>query len=138
MLRIALLGWPTDGRIQTIKPGDATEIAKFVIAEMLRLRCRFDLRLLVTKAFPDFQQWKDGETETHWQDLVTASIEEHVIELRPARTISRDGTKQDEQQTVREILNEYGTRDRQVEAWIERTGKSERAFYRRRAEIDTR
>ena len=31
-----------------------------------------------------FQQWKDGETETDWRELVTASIEEHLAATAPA------------------------------------------------------
>ena len=68
----------------SIKPTEARDVARHVIGELLRLRCRFDLRLLVGKALPDFQQWKDGETESHWRELVTASIEEHLAAAAPA------------------------------------------------------
>ncbi len=54
---------------------------------------------------------------------------------RPDERPSREETKQDEHALVREILVEHETRDEQVRAWTERTGKSERAFYRRWAEM---
>ena len=65
---------------------------------MLRLSCRFDLRLLVNKAFPDYQQWKDGEAESDWRDLVTASIEEHLVAVRHSAEspLSREARKDEE------------------------------------------
>jgi len=36
---------------------------------------------------------------------------------------------------MREIVDAHLTREKHLEAWSERTGKSERAFYRRLAEM---
>jgi len=103
---------------------------------MLRLSCRFDLRLFVNKALPDYQQWKDDETESDWRDLVSASIEEHLASVRhtDGRPL-RAERKQDERVLLRQILREHETREERVRVWMERTGKSERAFYGRFAEI---
>ena len=65
-----------------INPETARTIADYLIGEMLRLACPFDLRLLVNKAFPDYQQWKDREVESDWRDLITASIEEHLVAVK--------------------------------------------------------
>jgi hypothetical protein len=137
MLDIADRGWPAGAPVPTVGPADARAVAHFVIGEMLRRGCRFDLRLLVNKALPDYQQWKDGEAESDWRDLVTASIEEHLVALRhdPAPRPSREGRKEEEQALVRQILREHAAREDRVRAWNERTGKSERAFYRRLAEL---
>jgi hypothetical protein len=135
MLDIAELGWPHSG-LQEIAPEEAHTVAIFLLGEMLRLGCRFDLRLFVNKALPVFQQWKDDETESHWRDLVTASIEEHLVAVRHAdERPSRAERKQEEHALLREILREHHTREAQVREWIKRTGKSERAFYRRLAEF---
>jgi hypothetical protein len=135
MLGIAELGWPNTGR-QEISAEEARAVAHFLIGEMLRLGCRFDLRLFVNKALPDYQQWKDDEAESDWRDLVTASIEEHLVSVRHAdERPSRAERKQDEHALLREILGEHETREERVRAWTERTGKSERAFYRRLAEM---
>lgn len=115
---------------------EAYLVAHFLIGEMLRLGCRFDLRLFVNKALPDYQQWKDDETESDWRDLVTASIEEQLVAVRHAdKRPSRAERKQDEQAVLRDILQEHETREERVRAWSQRTGKSERAFYRRLAEM---
>jgi hypothetical protein len=135
MLGLAELGWPNTGRPE-ISADEACTVAHFLIGEMLRLGCRFDLRLFVNKALPDYQQWKDDEAESDWRDLVTASIEEHLVSVRHAdERPSRAERKQDEHSLLREILGEHESREERVRAWTERTGKSERAFYRRLAEM---
>jgi hypothetical protein len=135
MLSLAELGWPQTGQ-QEITPPKAREVAHFLNTEMLRLACRFDLRLFVDKALPVYQQWTDDETESDWRDLVTASIEEHLVEVRHAdERPSRAERKQGEQALLREILQQHDTREERVRAWTEQTGKSQRAFYRRLAEM---
>ncbi len=62
MLGLAELGWPNTGRPE-ISADEACTVAHFLTGEMLRLGCRFDLRLFVNKALPDYQQWKDDEAE---------------------------------------------------------------------------
>ena len=79
MLDLADRGWPGGSATPEIPPEAAREVTHYLIGEMLRLSCRFDLRLLVNKAFPDYQQWKDGEAESDWRDLITAAIEEHLV-----------------------------------------------------------
>lgn len=123
------------GRSEVV-PEEARLVAHFLIGEMLRLACRFDLRLFVNKALPDYQQWKDDETESDWRDLVTASIEEQLVAVRHAdKRPSRAERKQDEQAVLKDILKEHESREERVRAWSQRTGKSERAFYRRLAEM---
>jgi hypothetical protein len=134
MLGLAELGWPADRSTLTV--AECKEVAAFVITELLRRGCPFDLRLFLDKALPDYQQWKDDETESDWRDLVTASLEEHLVAVRhPNERPSRAERKDTEQALLREILSEHPTKEGRVRAWTERTGKSERAFYRRLAEM---
>ncbi len=137
MLEIADRGWPPGSSRREIKPDAARTVAHYVIDEMARLSCPFDLRLFVNKALPDYQQWKDGEAESDWRDLVTASIEEHLIAVRHAdeAPMSRQERKDEERTILQEILRDHSSRDERIRAWLERTGKSERAFYRRLAEL---
>ena len=73
-------------------------------------------------------------------EVRVASIEEHLIEVRhsPEGPVSREAQKQEEHAIIRELQGRYATREERVEEWTRRTGKSERAFYRRRAELDVR
>jgi hypothetical protein len=119
-----------------VMPVEALEVAHYTIAEMIRLQCRFDLRLFVNKALASYQQWKDDEAESDWRDLVTATIEEHLVTVRHAdERPSRAAHKQDEHALLRDILEKHESREERVRVWIEKTGKSERAYYRRLAEM---
>jgi hypothetical protein len=49
--------------------------------------------------------------------------------------VSREERKSEEHLILQRILQDHPSRDDQVRAWIDETGKSERAFYRRLAEM---
>ena len=137
MLDIADRGWPAKGP-QAVKPEEASEVAQFVIGELLRLSCRFDIRLFVDKALPDYRQWKEGEAESDWRDLVAASIEQHLVARRKPddRAPSRADRKEEEHAIVRAILNAHQGPGGPASGLVrDRTGKSARAFYRRWGEI---
>ncbi|MDG3008305.1 hypothetical protein [Paludisphaera mucosa] len=134
MLDVASRGWPAH-RPET-SPEKALEVAEHLIAEMIRLGCRFDVRLLVGKALPDYQQWADGEAESDRRDLVTSSIGERLGAVRreavPAAT--REARMAEDRAAARRIFEAHPSREGRAEAWIALTGKSERAYYRRLAE----
>lgn len=136
MLDIAARGWPVGGAVPSVTAADAEAVARHMMDELLGLGLRFDLRLLADKALPSFQQWKDGEAESDWRDLVSASVREELVAAKPADIRpSRADAKQAEQLLVREIVKRHAAWADWVEAWVKQTGKSERAFYRRLAEI---
>lgn len=137
MLHLASKGWPV--ATQELPPTECREVAEFLIAGSRRVGCRLDLRLLLEKAFPDFLQWQSGETETHWKDLVRSTLEEHLTALihTPSTGNGVRRTRiQHEQQIARDVRARYTTKKEQIAAWKEQTGKSERAFYRRLADIE--
>ncbi len=119
-----------------VPPADARVVARHVIGESLRLGCPLDLRVFVNKALPCYQQWRDEETESDWRDLVSATIQEHLTQVQhPDRRPGRDERLAGERELVAALVREHPTREARVRAWVERTGKSERAFYRRLAEL---
>jgi len=137
MRQIACAGWPADKPI--LPPATCVEVAEFVIEESRRLGCRLDLRALVEKALPDRAQFDAGQTECHWRDLVVSMLQQRAMDLRhPLRCNGqiRQPRKEAECQVVQDILATYLTRSEQLAAWRKKTGKSERAFYRRLSEIE--
>jgi hypothetical protein len=112
-----------------VGPEERLEVARFVIGEMLRVGCRFELRLFVAKAMPIYRQWKAYRTESHWRDLVSASVEEHLVEMRHTPTRAEEMAA--DRDLVRALKREQLTRRDQIDAWVRLTGKSERAWYRR-------
>jgi hypothetical protein len=144
---IASKGWEKGDA--TITPRECQEVAGVLVREcssrVLVRECssrgmRLDLRLLVDKAYPDYLQWRDGDTETHWMDLVITTLEERLVELRhtPApRSRSRDERLEEERQVVREIVAAHESREERLAAWRARMGDaSERRFYRRPQEVE--
>jgi len=120
-----------------LSPDECGEVAEFLIAESRRLGCRLDIRLLVDKAFPDFVQYRNHNTETHWKDLVLATLEEQVLALKYTRgpSATRRMVEEEEREIVRDILAVCSTRAERIAAWQEQTQKFERAYYRRLKEI---
>lgn len=106
MLDIADRGWPSGSANPEINAQAGHMVAHYLIGEMLRLSCPFDLRLLVNKAFPDYQQWKDGEAESDWRDLITASMEEHLVAVRHAEQspVSREERKSEEHSILQQVI----------------------------------
>ncbi len=72
MQQIAL----TESKEYGLTQAEAWEIANFVITEMERRsgQGKIDLRTYCEQAIPDFKQWKDGRTSSHWHALVRARI----------------------------------------------------------------
>jgi hypothetical protein len=116
---------------------DARAVAEFVIEKSRSVGIRLDVRLLVDKAIPDFLQWRSGQAEMHWRDLVTTTLKQQLVRLEHTTEAHRARWewKREEQAIVRAIVSEHRSREQQLAAWVEETGKSERAFYRRLREL---
>lgn len=136
--RICKMGWPAaDPKLTT---DEVNEAINWVWDESKRLTVSVDLRVVFEKAFPDYLAWKQKETEAHWKDLVTTTLEEEVNALvytppSNGKVGVRQATKEEEQEIVRAILKEYPERQDRIWAWQKRTKKSAKAFERRWAEI---
>ena len=135
MRDIASRGWASDS--PKITPAEGMEITEFLIHESQQRAYRLDLRLLVDKAFRDYLQHRNGQAETHWKDLIRATLDEQLISLEHTQTApkTREATKQAEHAIIRSIVAEHTDLGDRVDAWMSLTGKSERAYYRRAAEI---
>jgi hypothetical protein len=131
MRHIAAQGW------NGLSPAECSDVAEFVIEKATSNGVSPDLRLLVDKALPDYLQWRNGQCETHWRDLVLTTLEEQLVPLEHTTQAHRTRwhRKQEEHAVLRGILEEYATRDEQILAWVSETGKSDRAFYRRLGEL---
>jgi hypothetical protein len=135
MLKIANKGWTT--YVGSMSAQECRDVAEYLISESHRLSVRLDMRNLVDKAFPDYLQHRTGMTETHWKDLIRTTLEEQLVELKHTPEMdSRDSKKRREQIIARSLVAEYPDRMTRAAKWVEVTGKSERAFYRRLQEID--
>jgi hypothetical protein len=115
---------------------DAVEVATFLLNVCREYGIRPSIRLYVDKALPDFSLWKDGNSESHWHDLVRSSVQGVVlVPEQPLRVITRKEQIDAERRMVLDICSQYPCREQRLDAWKVRTGKTQSAFYRRYREL---
>ena len=95
-----------------------------------------DLRLL-DNAFNDRLMYDRGESRTHWKDLVASRIDAQIVEptITPR---TRQARLLDERDIAKQIYDKYPDSHQRADRdkeWKERVGKSERALYRRLADL---
>lgn len=119
-----------------VSSSDAVRVASFLLDSCRESGVRPSIRLYVDKALTDFQLWEAGDSESHWSDLIRASVQQSVIvQERPLRDISRKEQIDSERRLVQAICEQFPCRKLRVAAWVARTGKSQAAFYRRCREL---
>lgn len=119
-----------------VDSADAVEVATFLLESCRAAGLRPSIRLFVDKALPDFHQWKDGDSESHWHDLVRCSVQGVVqVPEQPLRDITRKEQIDVERRVVLDICSQFPCREQRLDAWRARTGKGQSAFYRRYREL---
>ena len=114
-----------------LSPEECVEVAEDIIARSNRLQRNLDLRLLVN-TFNDRLQWANGDSETHWRDMLRSRMQERVV--APAGNyVPRSVQKANELEIARRVANL--PRQERFATWKKETGKSESAMYRRLKEL---
>ena len=113
-----------------LSPDACREVAEYIIERSLAEDRRIDLRILLN-AFGDRLQHDRGEAEAPWRNLVDSRLKGLVVPAPPRR--SRAEVLDEERMIAREIKDL--PRVERANTWHGRTGKSEKALYRRLAEI---
>ena len=113
--------------LRGIRPEDASEVARLPDRRDAAAGLPLRPAAVLDKALPDFQQWKDGEAESDWRNLISASIEQHLVAWHAEETPpSRQDRKHEEHSVIRHILRIHARREDRVQAWTKQTGKSSR------------
>lgn len=100
-------------------------IAEWLIDKMRAHNAPLDMRLMVG-GFHDFIQWKTGHSQTHWEDLLHTRIQRQTLLYKGrAQRIS------EERVVALEVHAMSITVKEKEKLFMERTGKSVRAMYRR-------
>jgi len=147
--RVYVIGYePTDQQIEAqimeiastgprdVPADKAQQVAHFLLTECKRIDMRPSIRLFVDKALVDYRLWDAERTESHWKDLVISSLkQETFVPEREQRDLSRTERTDAERRIALGVYLDFEGREERVEAWKERTGKSQAAFYRRLDEL---
>ena len=119
-----------------LPPDVCEEVCEYLIFHAQKTGKPLDLRLL-DNALKDRLMYDMGQCQTHWRDLVASRIAAVIIEPRiTPRT--RQARLVDERDIAKQVWNMFPDTHQRAERnreWVARTGKSERALYRRSAEL---
>jgi hypothetical protein len=108
-----------------VSPRECLEVAEYIIDRMRSLARSLDMRLYVN-GVKDYLQHKTGHSHTDWQDLIETRLKETTV-LRERRA----DKKAKEAVIAKEISEMEIPPVERLNLWKERTGKSERAYWRR-------
>jgi hypothetical protein len=127
-------GWARNG--QSLSAEECADAVGFVLRQCHEAKARPDLRLLFEHALPAYAATKAGTHEVDWKDHVVIALRESVPRLKYSEPPkSRAQRIEVDRKIAEEIRARYNTREEQVRAWKEETGRSERAFDRRSREL---
>lgn len=120
-----------------LPPDRCVEVCEYIVFYSKSIGNRsLDLRLL-DNAFGDRLMYDRGESQTNWKDLVASRIDSQIIEPR-FQPRTRQARLIDERDIAKQVWDRFPDshqRAERNEEWKKRTGKSERALYRRSAEL---
>jgi len=116
---------------------ECVEVAEFTIEESKKYERRLDLRNLLDKAYADYHQHRLKRTPLHWKDLIRSTLSQKAESSRH-RSGSRAEQAAEEEVVAAEVRSKYDSAAEQTAEWAKRTGKSQRAYYRRLKAIGNR
>lgn len=133
----ALMRSVAENGLKGLPPKDCLEVCNFVINEVQKANAKPSMRLYVDGALADYRQWRDGKSVCHWKDLTVSRLEGKQVEiLHPKNDISRAERTDSERRICVDICIEFSETKERIEEWKARTGLSQAAFYRRKAEAE--
>ena len=137
ILKLSDEGWTLEvgERKSKLTSDECREVAEFVLAECRARDRQPELRIFLEKALPDYLQCRLGETEVDWHDLICSTLEQEVVTAQFASSqqleLTRRQQKDQDMAIVEELESAYADVDSRVHAWIAKTGKSRRTYFRR-------
>ncbi len=140
MRDIASKGYALPDEGGQLSPRECGIVTEFVLSEGNRLGLDPDIRVQVDKAFPDYVQWRDGDTETHWKDLVASSLVDRLIELKHTKVTvpTKKAEMADELKLLEKLIRDHSDPNERLEAYMKATSKSKRTCQRRMRELKTK
>lgn len=133
-------GWQSPVSGMSLTADQCHQVLEFTLDQCRQLGREPELRLVMDKALPDFAHWKQGETETHWEDLIRSSFEERTVvprrETRLHAGLTRAHHRDREQAILQELLQQHDTAAARIAEFAQRTGKDRRTYYRRLKELE--
>jgi hypothetical protein len=137
MRELASKGFRSQGDKVVIEAEKCLQVTDFLLKECRAAGCPLDLRLQ-QKSFQTYLQWESDWSNSHWQDLVAASIREATYHFRHALNAKpREQRHAERRNAVRAIMAETNDVEEQASRYMKKTGASRADFFRRKHEVRT-
>ena len=121
-----------------LEPERCAEVTEFLIRQCHQAGCRLDLRLQ-QKSFQTFLQHQYEWSQTHWEDLVAASVREATHHFRHEMDETpREDKHSQRRNALREIIATTDDAAEQEKLYRHRTGFARADFFRRKHEVVSR
>jgi hypothetical protein len=118
-------------------PQQCLEVTEHLLRECRTAGCPLDLRLQ-QKSFQTYLQWEMDYSNSHWHDLVAASVREATHHFRhKLNPLSWEARRIQRRNILREIIGQTTDSKEQEQLYKEQTGASHADFHRRKGEITT-
>jgi hypothetical protein len=109
-----------------VSPKECWTVAEYVMERMRALERPLDMRVYIN-GVKDYLQHKTGHSKTHWKDLIETRLHETTV-LRERRA---ERMAKEKAVAVEIAEHDDWTQEEKLAEWKKRTGKSERAYWRR-------
>jgi hypothetical protein len=120
-----------------VGPEECLQVTEHLLRECRAAGCPLDLRLQ-QKSFQTYVQWESDWSNSHWRDLVAASVREATHHFRhESNTLPREARRTQRRNILREIISQTDDVKEQEKLYIKETGASRADFFRRKREVET-
>jgi hypothetical protein len=135
MRKLAGQGYRQQDKL-VIEPQECLEVTDHLLKECRAAGCPLDLRLQ-QKSFQTYLQWDMDWSNSHWRDLVAASVREASHHFRyESNTMPREDRRKKRRNVLRDIISQTGDVKEQERLYAEQTGAKRADFFRRKREIE--
>lgn len=120
-----------------VRPEECLQVTEHLLRECRAAGCPLDLRLQ-QKSLQTYLQWEMDWSDSHWRDLVAASVREATHHFRhESNTMPREARRTQRRNVLREIIRRTGDVREQERLYSDQTGASRADFFRRKREVET-
>jgi hypothetical protein len=119
-----------------IEPQECLEVTEHLLKECRLAGWPLDLRLQ-QKCFQTYLQWESDWSDSHWRDLVVASVRESTQHFRhESNTAPREDRKVHRRNILRDIMSQTTNPKKMEEDYVKQAKASRADFFRRKREVE--
>ena len=136
MLDLAARGYRQQDKL-IIRAEECLQVTEHLLKECRSAGCPLDLRLQ-QKSFQTYLQWEADWSDSHWRDLVAASVREATYQFRHAsNTTPREARRTQKRNILRKIMKQESNPVEWETLYIDEADASRADYFRRKREVES-